>query len=210
MTVEIYEYDEVPFVGATAVRVDGSTVAVLMYRELGERVKLLLERGPVVDGEALARRFHESYERLAPRFGYQTRRDSAKPWEAVPQQNRDLMTAVCEELLAQALVTKDQFQEMCHDVPPDDSRDFRRGCREYWKKIGLEEPRYATVYGQLWEFSEERYMDLLGAIIENRPFCYEEFGERVGSRVEELGTASREQAGKILRRAEKHATDQAS
>jgi hypothetical protein len=52
------------------------------------------------DAEALARRFHEAYERLAPAFGYQTREASAKPWEQVPDNNRALMTAVCAELLA--------------------------------------------------------------------------------------------------------------
>lgn len=49
--------------------------------------------------EALAQRFHETYERLAPSFGYETREASAKPWADVPQQNRLLMIAVCAEIL---------------------------------------------------------------------------------------------------------------
>jgi hypothetical protein len=49
--------------------------------------------------EELAVRFHETYERLAPDFGYQTREASAKPWAEVPEQNRALMVAVCAELL---------------------------------------------------------------------------------------------------------------
>lgn len=49
--------------------------------------------------EDLARRFHETYERLAPEFGYSTREASRKPWEDVPEQNRRLMIAVCAELL---------------------------------------------------------------------------------------------------------------
>jgi len=48
---------------------------------------------------ALAQRFHAAYERLAPRFGYETREASAKPWAEVPDNNRALMTAVCAELL---------------------------------------------------------------------------------------------------------------
>lgn len=48
--------------------------------------------------ERLARRFHETYEQLAPQFGYATRRESAVPWEQVPEANRKLMTAVCEEI----------------------------------------------------------------------------------------------------------------
>lgn len=49
--------------------------------------------------EALARKFHETYERLAPSFGYETREQSAKPWEEGPQQNKDLMTAVCKQII---------------------------------------------------------------------------------------------------------------
>jgi hypothetical protein len=49
--------------------------------------------------EELARAFHETYERLAPEFGYETRRESAVPWEEVPENNKNLMIAVCEELL---------------------------------------------------------------------------------------------------------------
>jgi hypothetical protein len=52
-----------------------------------------------VTPEALAQRFHETYERLAPDFGYETRRESAVPWDEVPEANKALMTAVCGELL---------------------------------------------------------------------------------------------------------------
>lgn len=53
--------------------------------------------------EDLAKRFHESYERLAPSFGYSTRKESAKPWSEVPEQNRNLMIAVCAEFLGSAI-----------------------------------------------------------------------------------------------------------
>jgi hypothetical protein len=52
------------------------------------------------EAERLAQRFHETYERLAPNFGYKTREASAKPWSEVPVNNRALMIAVCAELLA--------------------------------------------------------------------------------------------------------------
>jgi hypothetical protein len=52
-----------------------------------------------MDAEALARRFHEVYERLAPEFGYQTRQETAVPWGEVPERNKRLMIAVCQELL---------------------------------------------------------------------------------------------------------------
>lgn len=46
---------------------------------------------------ALARKFHEAYERLAPSFGYATREDTKEFRPDTP--NGRLMTAVCAELL---------------------------------------------------------------------------------------------------------------
>ena len=50
--------------------------------------------------ERLAQRFHESYERLAPEFNYDTRVASSVPWEEVPEPNRSLMVAVAGEILS--------------------------------------------------------------------------------------------------------------
>lgn len=50
-----------------------------------------------------AQLFHETYERLAPDFGYRTREASAKPWANVPEQNRALMTATSGHVLAEVL-----------------------------------------------------------------------------------------------------------
>jgi hypothetical protein len=49
--------------------------------------------------EILARRFHDIYERLAPSFGYKTRKDTQvfDPTSA----NGKLMLAVCKEILEQ-------------------------------------------------------------------------------------------------------------
>ena len=52
-----------------------------------------------MNAEILAQMFHESYERLAPEHGYDTREASAVPWEAVPEANKKLMIAVCGEIL---------------------------------------------------------------------------------------------------------------
>jgi hypothetical protein len=51
--------------------------------------------------ERIAAEFHRSYENQAPHFGYETRRESAVPWEEVPKQNRDLMVSVVHALIAQ-------------------------------------------------------------------------------------------------------------
>lgn len=49
--------------------------------------------------EELAQLFHETYERLAPEHGYETRKASAVPWPEVPESNRELMVAVAAHVL---------------------------------------------------------------------------------------------------------------
>lgn len=49
--------------------------------------------------EQLAELFHTTYETLAPEFGYETRKERAKPWADVPEQNRQLMIAVAGVIL---------------------------------------------------------------------------------------------------------------
>ncbi len=53
------------------------------------------EQGRVRAAMELARRFHETYARLAPAFGDATRTESAVPWGEVPEQQKRLMIAVC-------------------------------------------------------------------------------------------------------------------
>lgn len=57
------------------------------------------DSGSAVSPEELAQSFHETYERLAPEYGYKTREASAVPWDRVPLNNRNLMVAVCREIL---------------------------------------------------------------------------------------------------------------
>jgi hypothetical protein len=49
--------------------------------------------------EAVAQCFHSTYERLAPEFGYETRKASSVPWKDVPDNNKRLMIAVASEVL---------------------------------------------------------------------------------------------------------------
>ena len=49
--------------------------------------------------EILAMRFHNTYERLAPAFGYKTRKETGVPWSEVPTSNKQLMIAVCATIL---------------------------------------------------------------------------------------------------------------
>ena len=55
---------------------------------------------PAQDAEAMARRFHETYERLAPQFGYETRADTREFDPESP--NGKLMIAVCAAMAREA------------------------------------------------------------------------------------------------------------
>lgn len=61
---------------------------------------------PALDPEQVARWFHEAYERLAPQFQYSTRTASAKPWDEVPEANRNLMIATVTEVLARMATSR--------------------------------------------------------------------------------------------------------
>ncbi len=56
------------------------------------------------EAEAVAQAFHETYERLAPDFGYKTREQSAVPWSEVPDDNKRLMIATARCLLSSRVI----------------------------------------------------------------------------------------------------------
>lgn len=58
------------------------------------------------EGEVVkvARAFHEAYEALAPAFGYETRKESAVPWDEVPEKNRVLMCSVVQALISEGVI----------------------------------------------------------------------------------------------------------
>jgi hypothetical protein len=57
----------------------------------------------LLDAEGLARLFHETYEKLAPQYGYETREESRTDWQDVPDNNKQLMIATCRELLSKGI-----------------------------------------------------------------------------------------------------------
>ncbi len=63
----------------------------------------------LLTAENLARRFHETYEVLAPNYGYKTREESRKPWADIPPNNRALMIATADVLLDEMEVERDDF-----------------------------------------------------------------------------------------------------
>jgi hypothetical protein len=56
------------------------------------------------DVERIARAFHEAYERSAPDYHYETRAESAVPWEDVPHNNRALMRATVADLIFEGVI----------------------------------------------------------------------------------------------------------
>ena len=58
--------------------------------------------------EQMAKVFHETYENLANEFGYETRKQSAVPWDKVPDKNKQLMIATCKQVIAHYRLTEDK------------------------------------------------------------------------------------------------------
>jgi hypothetical protein len=58
----------------------------------------------MLPSENIAKEFHETYERLAPEYNYDTRKESAVPWEKVPETNKRLMLAVVRDLLSRGVM----------------------------------------------------------------------------------------------------------
>lgn len=48
--------------------------------------------------EDIARHFHETYERYAPKYNYTTSPETAVPWQNVPENNKKLMIAVAAHM----------------------------------------------------------------------------------------------------------------
>lgn len=59
----------------------------------------------MLNEEYIAKCFHETYEKLAPNYGYKTREATAVPWEDIPNQNKRLMIAVVKNLIADKVIS---------------------------------------------------------------------------------------------------------
>lgn len=69
-----------------------------------EQSKHGLTSEEIVRAAHLAKRFHETYEELALALGYETRKESAVPWESVPDENRRLMVATLRHLIREGSI----------------------------------------------------------------------------------------------------------
>ena len=77
---------------------------------------------------SLARRFHDTYERLAPQFGYETRPDTKVYDPETP--NGRLMSAVCAEVMADFTEQLREIAEM-PEYDQDDAHRLRHKARKF-------------------------------------------------------------------------------
>lgn len=82
--------------------------------------------------EQLAKLFHDTYERLAPEFNYETRKASAVPWSDVPPNNKQLMIAVAHEVNAiiQAQLAQAERRGRIDEAEWTPSTSYKAGA--YW------------------------------------------------------------------------------
>jgi hypothetical protein len=109
------------------------------------------EKANWLRAEKLAQQFHETYERLAPQFGYETRKESAKPWSDVPDQNKQLMIAVCGEIIIEFFTT----------IPAQDE-EKTKAMRSLCTFEGC---------GEVQEHGNHYYWPSIPASVKNHPFA---------------------------------------
>ena len=57
------------------------------------------EQTKEITSDDLAKFFHDTYERLAPEYSYKTKKETAVDWDKVPENNKNLMKAVAQEVI---------------------------------------------------------------------------------------------------------------
>ena len=97
--------------------------------------KWALNTSPPTSGSALelAMRFHEAYERLAPRFGYETKAETREFDPQTP--NGRLMIAVCREIIEHNRVIYGKEQP-CTDFRPDEKSEWFGATQHQCPKCG--------------------------------------------------------------------------
>ena len=107
-------------------------------------------RAKEVTNLEIATAFHEAYERLAPRYGYETRPESRKPFSDLPNELKLLMVAVVREvrtLLAPAVDERAASSEaavVVAKVDCGDAEQLSARITEYLRGGGLWNPECAN------------------------------------------------------------------
>lgn len=59
---------------------------------------------PLTTPDQLAELFHTTYEQVTPQFGYETRRETAVPWDELPHPHKQMLIAVATQVLGQLVL----------------------------------------------------------------------------------------------------------
>lgn len=94
------------------------------------------EQATETRAERIARRFHETYEELAPAHGYTTRKESAVPWGQVPGDNRRLMVATVLALMPELVAfgrdaAAQDIEQHADELAPRDGNIQQRRLRRH-------------------------------------------------------------------------------
>jgi hypothetical protein len=136
---------------------------------------------PISDEEMLdvgavmiACHFHDTYERLAPKFGYDTRAASRRPWCSVPEANRSLMVATVRVVLSEQIALLDAAIERAEKAEAE--RDRFRAVVESAQAVGdsnfrkLEEALRKGSWGGAADRVQE-FRKILAALTEPKCDC---------------------------------------
>ena len=152
----------------------------LAQRQIFAALPALLDSLEAVpaEGEALARLFHDTYERLAPSFGYETRADTKAFDPETP--NGRLMIAVCGQIAAslsrpqpepEGSVVERVARAICQskDLNPDclyqhnEGEDWPEDSRNEYIDAFTKEPR-VMLFHKAWRHSEKAARAALAAM----------------------------------------------
>jgi hypothetical protein len=114
----------------------------------------------------LARKFHDTYERLAPEFGYDTRLDTREFDPDSP--NGRLMIAVIREVLAPQppfKVSPEEYHLTNLRAEWIKERDqFTPASEEWWKRhrgiYALDEAIHTLQAGRVWRYKDDRNIEI--------------------------------------------------
>ena len=111
----------------------------------GGSTALYTLRLKVISAYDLAKEFHETYEQLAPQYGYKTRAESAVPWEDVPENNRRLMAAVMQHVMLPKLARRHRTDGLSREVrewlhgKPKQRATLSKEMLEHLHEVGRQE-----------------------------------------------------------------------
>jgi hypothetical protein len=129
------------------------------------------------DVDAAAKLFHDTYERLAPQYGWKTQAASAVTWEALPTNQRELMVRVVNVVLDD--IGYNRPAPVASSGAPISAMGALKPARE------VAEGRYAAdEHGHLWDAINDHGMAVSGDEGQRRLAALRCAGESSASRLQ--------------------------